>query len=259
MEATGFGVMHVDEQRPHHRLRRKAEGPAGDAGQARTARSPAWASTCSRRNFLFEQLRARRGRPQLAATTSARTSFPTLVKDGKARGASLRPLLRALDAPRRRLLARRRHGRRLLGGQHRPDRRGAGARPVRPRLADLDLCRDHAAGEVRARRGRPARHGGLVAGLRRLHRLRRHACSARCCSPACTCIPTRAIENAVILPDVDIGRGARLRNVIVDRGVRIPPGLVVGEDPELDASRFRRTDERRLPDHPADDRPAGAR
>jgi glucose-1-phosphate adenylyltransferase len=49
-------------------------------------------------------------------------------------------------------------------------------------------------------------------------------------------------ENAVILPDADIGRGARLRNVIVEKGVRIPPGLVVGEDPDEDASRFRRTD-----------------
>ena len=28
---------------------------------------------------------------------------------------------------------------------------------------------------------------------------------------------------------------------IVDRGVKIPTGLVVGEDPELDAKRFRRT------------------
>ena len=49
------------------------------------------------------------------------------------------------------------------------------------------------------------------------------------------------IENAVILPDVDIGRGARLHNVIVDKGVHIPAGLVVGEDPALDALRFRRT------------------
>jgi len=49
------------------------------------------------------------------------------------------------------------------------------------------------------------------------------------------------IENAVILPDVDIGQGARLTNVVVDKGVRIPPGLVVGEDPELDLARFRRT------------------
>jgi glucose-1-phosphate adenylyltransferase len=50
------------------------------------------------------------------------------------------------------------------------------------------------------------------------------------------------VEQAVILPDADIGRGARLRNVIVERGVRIPPGLVVGEDAVEDARRFRRTD-----------------
>jgi glucose-1-phosphate adenylyltransferase len=29
---------------------------------------------------------------------------------------------------------------------------------------------------------------------------------------------------------------------VIDRGVEIPPNLVVGEDPELDAKRFRRTD-----------------
>jgi glucose-1-phosphate adenylyltransferase len=50
------------------------------------------------------------------------------------------------------------------------------------------------------------------------------------------------VENAVILPDVDVGEGARLTNVVIDRGVRIPPGLVVGEDPESDAKRFRTTE-----------------
>ncbi len=50
-----------------------------------------------------------------------------------------------------------------------------------------------------------------------------------------------AVDRAVILPRVNIGRGARLTNVIVDRGVHIPDGLAVGEDPELDAQRFRRT------------------
>jgi len=49
-------------------------------------------------------------------------------------------------------------------------------------------------------------------------------------------------DNSVILPNVDIARGARLRNVVVDKGVRIPSKLVVGEDPELDAKRFRRTE-----------------
>jgi len=49
------------------------------------------------------------------------------------------------------------------------------------------------------------------------------------------------IAYAVILPEVEIGQSVRLRNVIIERGVHIPPGLVVGEDPVLDAKRFRRT------------------
>jgi glucose-1-phosphate adenylyltransferase len=35
----------------------------------------------------------------------------------------------------------------------------------------------------------------------------------------------------------------RLHKTVVDRGVVIPEGLVVGEDPEVDAKRFRRTDD----------------
>ena len=50
------------------------------------------------------------------------------------------------------------------------------------------------------------------------------------------------IKNAVIMPRVDVGRGARLSNVVVDSDVRIPPGLVVGEDLDRDAQRFRRTE-----------------
>ena len=51
-----------------------------------------------------------------------------------------------------------------------------------------------------------------------------------------------AVVNAVILPRAVIHRSARLRNVVLDRSVIVPEGLVVGEDPELDAKRFRRTD-----------------
>jgi glucose-1-phosphate adenylyltransferase len=49
------------------------------------------------------------------------------------------------------------------------------------------------------------------------------------------------LEGAVVLPYSDVARSARLTNVVIDRGVRIPEGLVVGEDPDADASRFRRT------------------
>ncbi len=50
------------------------------------------------------------------------------------------------------------------------------------------------------------------------------------------------VEESVILPWCDVGRRARLKKVVLDRGVKIPPGLVVGEDPIFDAKRFRRTD-----------------
>ena len=50
-----------------------------------------------------------------------------------------------------------------------------------------------------------------------------------------------SVENAVVLPYVNVGRNARLKNVVIDRGVQIPEGLVVGEDPELDAKRFTTT------------------
>ncbi len=50
------------------------------------------------------------------------------------------------------------------------------------------------------------------------------------------------LEGAVVLPSVKVGRRAQLRNVVIDHGVVIPEGLIVGEDPELDAKRFRRTE-----------------
>ncbi len=51
-----------------------------------------------------------------------------------------------------------------------------------------------------------------------------------------------SLEEAVVLPEVVISRNAQLKKVVIDRGVVIPEGLVVGEDPEEDARRFRRTD-----------------
>ena len=50
------------------------------------------------------------------------------------------------------------------------------------------------------------------------------------------------LSRVVVLPDVDIGRHVVLKDVVIDRGVRIPEKLVIGEDPEADARRFRRTD-----------------
>jgi glucose-1-phosphate adenylyltransferase len=49
------------------------------------------------------------------------------------------------------------------------------------------------------------------------------------------------LDGAVVLPYAEIGRSVRLTNVVIDRGVSIPEGLIVGEDPDLDAQRFHRT------------------
>jgi glucose-1-phosphate adenylyltransferase len=50
------------------------------------------------------------------------------------------------------------------------------------------------------------------------------------------------LEEAVILPRTVIGRNASLKKVVIDSDVVIPEGLVVGEDPVLDAKRFTRTE-----------------
>ena len=50
------------------------------------------------------------------------------------------------------------------------------------------------------------------------------------------------LDHAVVLPNVVVNRSARLRQVVIDSGVVIPEGLVVGEDPTEDAKWFRVTD-----------------
>ena len=65
------------------------------------------------------------------------------------------------------------------------------------------------------------------------------------------------VENAVIMPEVEIGRGARLKNVIIDRGVRIPARLVVGEDPDDRRGPVPPHRRRHLLDHAGDDRQIG--
>ena len=51
-----------------------------------------------------------------------------------------------------------------------------------------------------------------------------------------------ALEYAVVLPYVQVNRKAELKNCVIDRGVIIPEGLVVGEDPVEDAKWFRRSE-----------------
>jgi glucose-1-phosphate adenylyltransferase len=51
-----------------------------------------------------------------------------------------------------------------------------------------------------------------------------------------------SVTESIIMPDCTVGRGARLHKCVVDSGISIPADLVVGENPEEDAIRFRRSD-----------------
>jgi glucose-1-phosphate adenylyltransferase len=50
------------------------------------------------------------------------------------------------------------------------------------------------------------------------------------------------VDQAVILPNVTVGRNCRLRRVVIDRHCVLPEGLVIGEDPVADAQRFERSE-----------------
>lgn len=51
-----------------------------------------------------------------------------------------------------------------------------------------------------------------------------------------------AVNWSVLLPGVQIGRGARVTRAVLDRDCVIPDGLVIGEDTAADTKRFHRTE-----------------
>ena len=50
------------------------------------------------------------------------------------------------------------------------------------------------------------------------------------------------LYEAVLLPEVTVGRHTHLTRVVIDHGCSIPEGTVIGEDPAEDARRFERTE-----------------
>jgi glucose-1-phosphate adenylyltransferase len=47
-----------------------------------------------------------------------------------------------------------------------------------------------------------------------------------------------SVRESILFDDVDVGRSARIRRAIIDKGVVIPPGTTIGVDPEEDRRRF---------------------
>jgi glucose-1-phosphate adenylyltransferase len=50
------------------------------------------------------------------------------------------------------------------------------------------------------------------------------------------------VDEAVLLPEVDVGRGCKLRKVVIDNGCVIPEGMQIGFDAAEDAKRFYRSE-----------------
>jgi glucose-1-phosphate adenylyltransferase len=50
------------------------------------------------------------------------------------------------------------------------------------------------------------------------------------------------LDEAVVLPDVEIGRHCVLKRVVIDKYCKIPEGLQAGVDPQADRARFHVTD-----------------
>ncbi len=229
MEATGFGVMHVDEKdRITAFLEKPADPPGipGDPGHALASMGIYVFET----GFLMDQLRRDAADPN-SAHDFGKDIIPAIVRDGKAvahrftyscvRNASeaeaywranidLTDFTPALD----------------LYDHEWPIWTYAEITPPAKFIHDESERRGQAVSSLVS--------GGCIVSGSSIRR-----------SLLFTGVHTHsfaAIDGAVVLPRAEIGRGARLRNVVIDRGVRIPPGLVVGEDPELDAERFRRTE-----------------
>ncbi|HET9480636.1 MAG TPA: glucose-1-phosphate adenylyltransferase [Candidatus Polarisedimenticolia bacterium] len=46
------------------------------------------------------------------------------------------------------------------------------------------------------------------------------------------------VEDSILFDSVQVGRRCRIRRTIIDKSVTVPPGMVIGHDPDADARRF---------------------
>ena len=147
-EASAFGVMHVDETDQIIEFLEKPKDPPGMPDKPDMALASMGIYVFAT-GFLFDQLRRDAADPN-SSRDFGKDLIPYLVRHGKAVAHRFTQSCVRSGFEAGSLLARRRHAGRILEGEYRPDRRGAGAGPLRHGLANLDLWRSDAAGEVRA-------------------------------------------------------------------------------------------------------------
>ena len=136
-----------------------------------------------------------------------------------------------------RLLARRRHARRLLPDEHGPDPDRPDPEPVRPRLADphvpAAVCRRRSSSTPTPTAGAPRSTRSSARG-RSSPAARSTAASSR---PGVRINSYALVEDSILFDGVDVGRHARIRRAIIDKDVKIPPGFEIGWNREADLAR----------------------
>ena len=146
-EATAFGVMHIDEKNNIIAFLEKPKNPPHMPGKPDVALA-SMGIYVFETSFLIDMLR-RDAADQNSSHDFGKDIIPYLVKNGKAVAHHFSQSCVTSSEEAQALLARRWNRRRLLGRKHRLDRCRSRSRPLRSRLADLDLRGDHAAREIR--------------------------------------------------------------------------------------------------------------
>ncbi len=240
-EAKGFGVMHVDADNTIISFLEKPKNPPPMPGQAR--RGALQHGHLCVRNVVPASISSRKTPPiRIRPTISARTSSPASSRRAK-------PSRTIFLSP-------------ASGRRRRPSTTGATSGPStpigRPTSTSPTSFPTSTSTTARGRSGPTAKSprrpsscttstGGEASQSSRCFPAAASSPAQRSAdrwsSPACMSIPIRRSTRPSFCPTRNIGRHVRLNKVVIDSEVRIPDGLVVGEDPELDAKRFRRTED----------------
>ena len=225
-QADQFGVIETAADGQHdHRLPREADGRRRAARRARPGLRLDGQLRLHRRGADRRGHRRRRGR-RAPSTTWAATSSRRSSSSGEAHvyDFSRNEVPGASDA-RPRLLARRRDARRLLRRAHGPHLGRPDVQPLQPASGRSSpgpiRCRRPSSS---SRRGRPARPGAGLDGVRRRRHLRRHGAPLGALAGRRTCTPTPRSRTRSLMQGVDVGRRAVVRRAILDKNVRIARG-----------------------------------